>query len=123
MDDAIDPPHTKPCADENLTPLHRWLIPLILLAMTALLYGPVAGNQFLNWDDADLLTQNTGLNPATWRSVARFWREPYEGLYSPLSYSLWAALTRVARSSTDTARPAGLNPHIFHTANLVLHLA
>src|SRR5437667_7378976 len=119
MDNWIDSAGMESKPRENRRSL--WLSILLLLATTAV-FCPVVGHQFLNWDDTDLLTENPGLNPPTWGSVVRFWREPYEGLYTPLSYTFWAVLARVARTSPDSAHGAGLNPHVFHAANLVLHL-
>jgi protein O-mannosyl-transferase len=86
----------------------------LLIAVTAALYWPSRGYQFVSWDDPDLVTENPGLVNPTTESLQAFWKEPYFGLYTPLSYSLWWV---VAKAN------GGIEPVVFHTVNIVLHVA
>ncbi len=95
---------------------------LVVLLATVAVYWPVTGFEFVGWDDVDNVSVNPQMNPVTGESWRRFWTEPYRNMYIPLSYSLWAAIAQVGRSSAPDADGVTLNPYVFHTANLALHL-
>lgn len=68
------------------------------------------------WDDERThLTANRDLMEG---NLGRFWRQPYEGLYIPLSYTAWYGISRIAHSHS---KAEGLNPRSFHLANITLH--
>jgi hypothetical protein len=84
-----------------MKPLHRLslLIGLLLCLALVVVFGPV-------------LTHD----------VYAFWRAPYEHLYIPLTYTVWAGvvwLTRLWLSPPGEAMTAAL----FHRLNLLLHLS
>lgn len=87
---------------------------MALLTFAAL--WPVVTHQFIEWDDPHNVWANPDLDPPTWQSLARYWSRPYQGLYVPLTYTLWAGLSLIAHG------PTGPDPHVFHTANLLIHL-
>ncbi|NTV12517.1 MAG: tetratricopeptide repeat protein [Desulfobulbaceae bacterium] len=94
-----------------------WQYLLFLMLVVLVVFFPVTGFDFLFLDDplnvqANPLVQNFSLD-----SFLRFWRQPYEGLYIPLTYTLWGLL------ATSTGGGAALAPAPFHAANLLLHLA
>ena len=95
-----------------------WFLPLMVLGLTAIVFGEVGQCRFVRWDDDIHVYENPWLHPVTPSHVGHFWRTPYEGLYIPLSYSVYALLSLVARESGTSA----LNPQVFHLTNLVLHL-
>ena len=72
------------------------------------------------------ITDNPYLNPVTLPHVLHFWQKPYHNLFIPVSYTAYAllALSRTARHALpDAARGMSpYDPHVFHAANLVLHL-
>lgn len=89
-----------------------------LVIITAAVFGQIIGFGWMGWDDNFNVTENPGFHPATWASVWGFWQKPYEGLYIPVSYTLYAAEVAVSRvvfpgDSLD-ARP-------FHAVSLLLH--
>jgi tetratricopeptide (TPR) repeat protein len=102
------------------------LIALLLCAITTLVFWEVPRQEFVAWDDNNLIYNNPYLNPVTIDKVAYLWRHPYLQLYMPLTYSAWAALANVARLSTPQEVSGvgyiDLNSHPFHIFNLVLHL-
>ena len=67
------------------------------------------------------LVRNPRMNPPTIEGLAWHWRNPYKDLYVPLTYTVWTGLAKVAHVQ-DEHGPS-LNPYIFHTANLAIHLA
>jgi protein O-mannosyl-transferase len=101
-------------------PKSRIAAPAILILATALVFGRVVGFGWTEWDDTINVTKNPGLNPITPASLWSFWRTPYEGLYIPVSYSLFAAEVAISRAMFPG--PA-LDPRLFHALSLVLHAA
>jgi protein O-mannosyl-transferase len=99
---------------------------LSLLALVLLAFAPAMGAEFVRWDDSVTLHHNPRLNPPSWRNVAFYWndwRRGENGLYVPLTYTVWSALAWAGR--VDQPDPAGiqLNPWVFHSANVALHAA
>jgi Flp pilus assembly protein TadD len=99
---------------------NRLLISLILIFATLAVFFPVRNYDFVSWDDDFHVYDNPYLNPVTVENTLHFWQEPYKRLYVPVTYTLWSCLGWLSRFFP--AEPYGLNPHIFHTANLILHL-
>lgn len=103
----------------------RWLrpyaMPLLVLAVVVV-YGRVCGFEFLDYDDNLNVYENPLLSNFSFAGFLRFWRQPYEGLYIPLTYTVWAMLVKL--SALVPAHSGGLfNPLVFHSANLFVHAA
>lgn len=92
-----------------------------LLAVTLVVFSPALTAAFSRWDDPANITRNIRINPVRPQWVARFWTAPYQKLYIPLTYTLWALLALAGRRSV--ADPAGLmlDAWPFHLANLLVH--
>jgi tetratricopeptide (TPR) repeat protein len=98
--------------------------PIVLLLLTIVVtYWPVCTHEFTNWDDNLNVTRNPNLSPPTARGLLAFWIRPYEGLYAPLTYTIWWVVGCLARTDWPDAAGVWLNPNIFHAANLLLHAA
>lgn len=95
-----------------------WVAGWLLAGAVLAVLGQAVRFEFLCWDDNLHVTQNPGLNPVTWQSLGRFWLAPYEALYIPASYTSFAAQAVVSRALWGR-----LEPGLFHTTNLLLHLA
>ncbi|MBN1673584.1 MAG: tetratricopeptide repeat protein [Kiritimatiellae bacterium] len=100
--------------------IQRFVIPLLLVAAVAATFWQACAFGFVDWDDNSNVYENPWLQPVSGRSVARFWRGPYESLYVPVTYTVWAALARGAAGRTAAAA-ARFDARWFHIANLVLH--
>ena len=113
-------------AQEHRSPRSRFLSVALLLAVALAAFSAVCRQSFVAWDDDLHLYENPYMNPVTPAHVAAFWRAPLNGHYIPISYTLYALLAGVAPFPRPVLTPGGgfstLNPHVFHTANLVLHL-
>lgn len=97
--------------------------PLIALLLVVLVvFGPVVGHQFLDYDDAINITANPHVSNFSIDGLLGFWQKPYVNLYIPVTYNLWAILAKVS-SLLPGKSSAQLNPALFHSANLCLHLA
>jgi len=96
------------------------------VGLTALVLGRVTGADFVLWDDTVEIYKNGYFNPPSWESLGFLWTHPYLEQYVPLTDSVWSLLSNLAH--LDTANPtlsdsgALLDPHLFHLANLFVHL-
>lgn len=99
-------------------PLSAWYSLLLVLLMFAV-FGETLSFEFLTWDDDLHVTANPRLRPLTWSGVLDFWRYPYEKLYIPLSYGLFA--TEVALSQARHGVDAPLDASLFHAMSVLLH--
>jgi hypothetical protein len=94
---------------------------IIIISITLLVMGRLCFCQFTDWDDNFTVSQNPLLNPATLASLRFYWSHFEYRLYAPLTYTVWAGISSVARVSPDR-HGITLDPLMFHAANLLLHL-
>lgn len=95
---------------------------LRLAAACALVFWPVVRHEFVLWDDDVNVYENPHLASGSAGTLLRFWARPYKHLYIPVTYTVWAVLVPVARACARAGAADGLNPAVFHAANLVVHL-
>lgn len=87
----------------------------LLLVVTFFIYGRTINYDFV-WDDERTHLSN---NPALVQgNLLQFWAKPYEGLYIPVSYTVWGALYKIAPKD----KSGKLRPELFHATNLLLHM-
>jgi len=85
-------------------------------------FGNLGMADFSLLDDPFNIAVNPKLNPPTWQSLAYYWKtQEVYGLYVPLTYTVWWLLACVARVPADQ-NGITLNPWVFHSANVLLHL-
>jgi len=101
---------------------HHYLLALLLVVAIVAVFWQVFGHAFVRWDDDLNVYENRYLHPVTPHNTLRFWRTPFENLYIPLTYTVWAFVAIFARQRPEAGTGYDLNPHVFHAANLVLHL-
>ena len=88
-----------------------WL--LLIIAITFLIYIPVLNNGFLKtWDDNRYILENEHIKDLTFGSAAGFFSMYYDGHYHPLTLLSLAIDYKIGE----------LNPTVYHTTNLLLHL-
>jgi tetratricopeptide (TPR) repeat protein len=105
---------TTYCKDDRLTLGGALFLVLGLLVV----FGPVTQHDFVVWDDDLHVYTNPYLNPVTWAHIATFWRGPYEHLYIPLTYTVWAVVAWM----TQTGHLGIIPAEPFHRLNLLLHI-
>lgn len=87
----------------------------LLLVLTFFIYGRTVKYDFV-WDDERThLSNNPELVSG---NLAHFWEAPYEGLYIPVSYTIWGTIYKVAPKDAK----GNLKPGVFHAINILLHL-
>jgi Flp pilus assembly protein TadD len=91
-------------------------LPVVLvMLLAALAMAPLCGHDFTNFDDDRTVAYNASFNPPTFAGVMQYWRQPFMDLYVPVTYMVWGVLAGATHGET------GLNPHVFHTFNVLLH--
>jgi tetratricopeptide (TPR) repeat protein len=88
------------------------LVLALILVTTAVVFSPSFCNDFLNWDDPANVTQNLHIRDLTWGNLEVYFTTPLLGMYSPLVYLSYAIDFRIG----------GLDPTVYHSTNLLLHL-
>ncbi|MFV1994790.1 MAG: hypothetical protein ACC661_05085, partial [Verrucomicrobiales bacterium] len=95
-----------------------------LVLLVVLVFGTTLSHDFVRWDDQLNFYENPHLTGDTEGGIGWCWKGAYEGLYIPLTYSLWTVLWNVAPRATDLSlspQPIA-DPAVFHLANLLVHL-
>lgn len=89
----------------------RFLWPLLIAGLTAIIFLPVLRGEFLNWDDKNLFVNNPyyrgmGMQQWRWMCTSFFFGhwQPLSWLSCALDYKVW-----------------GMNPLGWHATNLLLH--
>ncbi|MDI6827722.1 MAG: hypothetical protein QME62_04470, partial [Armatimonadota bacterium] len=94
---------------------------LLVALVTLAIFSPVVGYKFVTWDDNVNIYDNPKFNPVTFSNILDFWKKPFEHLYIPLTYTVWALQAFVAHIPGGK-RAEAFNPHFFHAFNLLLHV-
>lgn len=103
---------------------HAWLWGAAIVAANWLVFFNALSSEFLNWDDQVLIFLNPHYQQSGAANLLHFWKQPYEYLYMPLTYTLWGVLANITRLSAPI-HTAGiyslLPPWPFHATNLIFH--
>jgi tetratricopeptide (TPR) repeat protein len=86
-------------------------------------FRPVLDHQFLVYDDPVDVYRNPYLQARSLDNLLHFWRYPYEGLYTPLTYTLYALAAWVpGLLAANPSAAVAPDPRLFHGLNLLFHL-
>ena len=101
-----------------------WAWGLLAAIVTLAVFLPAVRFPFFPfWDDDIHVHANPHLANLSWSSIGALWAGPWQQLYIPLTYSVWAALAAVSRWSAGLPIASGaLDAAWFHGANVVVHL-
>ncbi len=113
-----------PTKEQRPPPLQRLrqtpliaVYPLLLFAAAAALYLPTLGFGMV-WDDEVVHMWYKKTNPPiTLGRIADLWGESHQGLYIPLSYSLWM----LVKGLNSALGWGNSDPALFHALNVLLH--
>jgi tetratricopeptide (TPR) repeat protein len=84
----------------------------VVLLVTSFSLLPCIENEFTNWDDDLHVTANTSIKSLSWKNIKTIFTSFYVGHYMPLTILSYAVEYRFFT----------LNPHAYHTTNLLFHL-
>jgi hypothetical protein len=96
--------------------------PLVIAGTTFLVFAPLCMAEFTWWDDWATIHQNPWLNPPTLATLKHYWTSIAYGLYAPATYTAWAGLALIARLREPDQYNIQLNPWVFHSANVLVHV-
>ncbi len=102
--------HSRPVKSGRL---RRWGGVGIVLIATALLYLPALNNRFTNWDDDRQVVANPVIHDLSPEGLKDIFSSFTVSLYQPLTSLVFAVQYRFFE----------LNPRVYHTVNVLLHLA
>ena len=100
----------------------RIFVSLLLMFATLAVFWPASKYGFVSWDDSFHVYENPYLNPPTLENTLHFWTESYKTLYIPFTYTAWSILAWLSNYLPPEGAAGGLNPALFHTANIFLHV-
>lgn len=96
---------------------------IILLGLTLVTGGAfwrVTTGEFLYADDNTHVYLNPRVISDSFSDILSFWEKPYNGMYIPLTYTVWSLQAKVPRLFSDAcAKP---DARIFHSINLLIHI-
>jgi tetratricopeptide (TPR) repeat protein len=79
------------------------------------------------YDDNVHIYENPLFAPINPAHIKQMWTQPYGNLYIPVAYTIYGILTLIAGRTFDptagNTTTALVNPHIFHIAGLLFHIA
>jgi Flp pilus assembly protein TadD len=89
-------------------------------------FARVSTLDFVSYDDDIHVYQNVYFQPLKLANLSHFWTHFYYALYVPVAYMAFALTSLIARTSPTGPQVSefncGLNPHVFHEVNLLLHV-
>ncbi len=88
------------------------LFPVAIAVITWVVFQNCTNAQFTNWDDPGYITNNPIIRDCSWESIKTIFSTASMGNYHPLTILSYAVEYGFA----------GLQPRIYHTDNLVLHI-
>lgn len=94
---------------------------LLLPVLVLVVFGRSVGFQFINYDDFLHVVENPLITGFSLESMARIWSGPVEGLYMPLTYTVWGGMAVLSRLLPVVG--GFPDPFWYHTVNLFVHLA
>lgn len=98
------------------------IVAVIVLAVL-IGFGRSASFGFVSWDDDLHFVENPHLNPVSAAGLVELWTQPYERIYTPVPYTLWAGVAMLASVLDDEPAAAGRHPGWMHALNLIVHTA
>jgi len=94
-----------------------------IAAVILIAFGRIVSHGWVNFDDPIHVTENPSFFPLSWRQLGGFWVRPYEHLYVPASYMLFAGECAASRWLHGEGPMAVPRPGLFHAVSLALHVA
>jgi hypothetical protein len=100
-----------------------WAWAALVAAGTALVFLPALNFPFFPfWDDDIHVHANPHIANLSWSGLGALWAGPWQQLYIPLTYTLWAGLAALSRWANGLPVADGaLDASWFHGANVAVH--
>lgn len=89
------------------------VLSIVLISLISFIaFIPSLRNGFTHWDDDVLVTENMTIRELSWHNLGHYFTSYYISTYIPLTLLSFAIEYRIAE----------LDPQVYHTTNLVLHM-
>src|SRR6266850_1541204 len=95
---------------------------VVIVVITVVVFGRIAGDDFMYWDDSGTIHHNPRMNPPTVEKILWYWSHPEMGLYIPVTYTVWGGIAAMARLDRADEFGIRLNPWLFHSASILVHV-
>jgi len=92
--------------------MKKFFLALFLILFTVLVFFKSLPGQFIGWDDEPNITSNPYFIT---NSVEKMWREPYLGMYIPLTYTVWGEVYQRSHGDAESFKILNLVIHIINT--------
>lgn len=89
-----------------------YILIVLILFFSVLLFGKVVHFEFLNFDDPDYVMLNPMIRDLSFSNFIKIFTTPVIGMYNPITFLVYAIEYELF----------GLNPKYFHLFNLIFHL-
>jgi Flp pilus assembly protein TadD len=99
---------------------HRWIAPLLLIAVALAANAIIVRNGFILWDDQDTIQHNFRLWPPTLTGLTACWTQPQGALWVPVTYTAWWGICAACSLFTHALEPPAWP---FHLVSLLAHVA
>lgn len=98
-----------------------WVVPVAILVIATLaVFGWTIPNSFVNWDDSIHVYENSHIVNREGVHVEYFWTHQYQGMYIPISYTVFAFIVLLTSQRLGIAGMV-LHPYAFHAVSVALH--
>ena len=119
MSDPADP--LSPPAPAPARPRGDGAALTAICLIVLVVYGRLLASDFTWWDDQGTIHHNRYFNPPSLASLRHHWTSMAQGLYVPVTQTLWTAIAAVANVGAPDDFGITLNPVFFHAANVACH--
>lgn len=99
----------------------RWAI-FGLVTIVFITFARLCGAEFVYWDDISNISENLWMRRSWFEIVGHYVRHDEGGLFIPITYAVWGALARLGSTTVPNAQGDLINPWLFHTFNVALHV-
>jgi Flp pilus assembly protein TadD len=101
-----------------------WLCAALIIACTFATFGRLCGYDFTNWDDNATVWENPHLLPPTASSLWKLYttESAKAHIFTPVTWTVWWLLASACARPAPAFGKFVLDPHVFHTFNVVLHV-
>lgn len=93
-------------------PLWHVMLLSIIIIVTVAVYIHSLHNGFVQFDDPEIIVDNTSIRQLTWENVCKYFTSAPQFTYSPLVFVSFAVDYQLGQ----------LNPFVYHLTSLLLHL-
>jgi tetratricopeptide (TPR) repeat protein len=99
----------------------RWPAVVVALA-TIIVFARLCSFDFSWWDDTKTIHHNPWFQQPALEALKHYWSHCEFGLYIPVTYTAWIGLGTIGRLQQADAKDISLNPWVFHSANVLVHV-